>query len=205
MGKQTDDRMDEIDEALRKLLPKKRYRHSQGVRFISAALAMAHGADLKKAETAGLLHDCAKYLPDKELYKLSRKNHVELSEAEERNPALIHAKLGEYFAKSKYKIDDPEILSAIRYHTTGRADMTLLEKIVFTADYIEPMRFKSISLPLIRKTAFEDIDECVFLIMQDTLNYLANTTKDIDKTTAKAYNFYKEIHDRKVNDSEDAS
>ena len=205
MGKQPEDRVDEIDEALKKVLPKKRYRHSQGVRFTAAALAMAHGTDLRKAELAGLLHDCAKYMTDKELYRTSKKYDIALTEAEERNPALIHAKLGEYFAKNLYKITDGEILSSIRYHTTGRAGMTDLEKIVFTADYIEPMRFKSAALPEIRRTAFADLDECVYLILSDTLNYLSNSTKDIDKTTAEAYNFYKEIHDRKVKHSEDVS
>ena len=197
--------MDEIDEALRKILPRKRYRHSQGVRFTAAALAMAHGADLKKAELAGLLHDCAKYMTDKELHRVSRKYNISLSEAEERNPALIHAKVGAYFAEDRYKIEDPEILSSIRYHTTGRAGMTDLEKIIFTADYIEPMRFKSTRLPEIRRAAFSDLDECVYLILSDTLDYLANSTKDIDKTTAEAYNFYKEIHDRKYSHSEDVS
>ena len=205
MGKQPGDKMDEIDEALKKILPRKRYRHSQGVRYTACALAMAHGADLPKAEMAGLLHDCAKYMSDKELYRTSKKYDIDLSEAEERNPALIHAKVGEYFAKTKYKVTDPEILSAIRYHTTGRADMTLLEKIVFTADYIEPMRFKSAHLPEIRRAAFCDLDEGVYLILSDTLHYLANSTKDIDKTTAEAYNFYKEIHDRKSKHSEDVS
>ncbi|MBQ6469706.1 MAG: bis(5'-nucleosyl)-tetraphosphatase (symmetrical) YqeK [Lachnospiraceae bacterium] len=205
MGKQTADRMDEIDEALRKILPRKRYRHSQGVRFTSAALAMAHGADIAKAELAGLLHDCAKSMTDKELYRTCRKNNIALSESEERNPALIHAKAGAFFSRERYKIDDEEVISAIRYHTTGRAGMTDLEKIVFTADYIEPMRFKSVHLPEIRKTAFSDLDECVYMILDDTLNYLANSTKDIDKTTAEAYNFYKEIHDRKNSHSEDVS
>ena len=194
------DRIDEIDEALEKVLPRKRYRHSQGVRFTASSLAMAHGFDCRTAELAGLLHDCAKYLPDKELYRLSKKNHIELSEAEERNPALIHAKLGAYFAQEKFHIQDPEIISSIRYHTTGRAGMTLLEKIIFTADYIEPMRFKAANLTDIRRTAFHDLDEAVYMILADTLNYLTGSTKDIDKTTAEAYNFYKELHDRKTED-----
>lgn len=197
MPKKIIETIDDMDAALRKVLDPRRYRHSQGVRYTACALAFVSGADLKAAETAGLLHDCAKYMADDVMLKTAQKNHIEITETERKNPSLLHAKLGAVFAEKKYGITDPEILSAIRFHTTGKAEMTLLEKIIFTADYIEPSRTKAERLPEIRKTAFSDLDESIYMILQDTLKYLETSPKDIDKTTAEAYNFYKELHDSK--------
>ena len=104
------------------------------------ALAMRYGQDLDQAELAGLLHDCAKYFNDEEIIKKCRKHGIEVSEAELRAPAVLHAKYGAWLAKNRYGVSDPEILSAIRWHTTGKPDMTTLEKIIFIADYIEPNR-----------------------------------------------------------------
>jgi predicted HD superfamily hydrolase involved in NAD metabolism len=89
-------------------------------------------------------------------------------------------------------VDDPEILSAIRWHTTGRGDMTLLEKIVFTADYIEPNRFKASNLPEIRRLAFEDLSYCVYRISEDTLSYLRNRGIPVDPMTGECYQWLKE-------------
>lgn len=78
---------------------------------------------------------------------MCEKNKIEITEFERNNPFLIHAKLGAFLAKDKYKVEDPEILSAITWHTTGKEDMTLLEKIIYIADYIEPARNKRLILP----------------------------------------------------------
>ena len=189
--------LEEMEKSLAADLNPRRFRHTQGVRFTAAALAMAHGADLKKAETAGLLHDCAKYLSDEALTEKCKKNGIEISEAERIAPDLLHAKVGAFFAGKKFGIRDEEILSAIRYHTTGRAGMTLLEKIVFVADYIEPGRDKAPRLSEVRETAFRDLDLCIAMILGDTLFYLSDSHKSIDKTTSEAYNFYKEaVRDR---------
>ena len=195
MAKKIITSIDEMDAALRKILGAQRYRHSQGVRYTAAALAMAHGADPAKAETAGILHDCAKYMSDENMLKTAKKLKLEITETESKNPSLLHAKVGACFAQRKYGITDPDILSSIRYHTTGKGGMNLLEKIIFIADYIEPGRFKADHLPEIRRMAFKDLDECIFMILHDTLEYLETSPKDIDKTTAEAYNFYKELHE----------
>ena len=78
--------------------------------------------------------------------------------------------------------------------------MSLLEKIIYIADYIEPMRYKASRLPEIRKLAFEDLDECMYEILKDTLEYLEENPKEIDSTTRDAYVYYKELHDRKMQD-----
>jgi predicted HD superfamily hydrolase involved in NAD metabolism len=130
----------EIQEELKKLLKKKRYHHTVGVRYTAQAMAMRFGEDIEMAGYAGVLHDCAKYFSDDEMVKACGKYHIICSEAEKENPSLLHAKLGAHFARIKYGIEDERILSAIRWHTTGKPEMTDFEKIIFIADYIEPER-----------------------------------------------------------------
>ena len=121
-------------------LDKERYEHTLGVMYTAGAMAMRYHVDLEKALIAGLLHDCAKGLSSDKKLKLCEKYQLTVSESERKNPGLLHAKLGAYIAKTKYGIDDMEIVDAIAYHTTGRPEMTLLDKIVYIADYIEPNR-----------------------------------------------------------------
>mgnify|MGYP004567336233 FL=1 len=125
---------------LKATLRPKRFRHTLGVAYTAANLAAVHNADEDKALLAGLLHDCAKFYETEEQITLCEKAGIPLTETERLNPALIHGKLGAFYAETKYQVDDEEILSAIRYHTTGHPDMTVLEKIIYLADYIEPGR-----------------------------------------------------------------
>lgn len=187
----------EMSKTLKKYMDKGRYDHTVGVTYTAASLAMAYGENLLSAQIAGLLHDCAKCIPNKKKLKMCAKHEIEVTEIEESNPFLLHAKLGAYLAKEKYDISDEEILSAIRYHTTGREGMTLLEKIVFIADYIEPGRDKAPNLTEVRKAAFNDIDECVYMILRDTLDYLGTNPKTVDITTQKAFRYYETIHNEK--------
>ena len=93
--------------------------------------------------------------------------------------------------KKKYDIEDQEVLSAIRWHTTGKPDMTLLEKIVYVADYIEPKRDKAPNLKEVRKMAFVDLDQALLKILEDTLNYLGDSPDVVDMMTKATYDFYK--------------
>lgn len=192
--------LEEIQKKLQKHMGAKRYRHTIGVQYTAVMLAMRYEADLQQAALAGLLHDCAKYLEEEEILRECERHHIAYSSTEKRQPYLLHAKLGALYAKKKYGIKDERILSAIRYHTTGKPDMSLLEKIVFTADYIEPHRKMLAVLPAIRKMAFEDLDEAVYMILKSTLDYLLNhdsarkKKKEVEEHTMDAYEFYKEIH-----------
>ncbi|MDO5389597.1 MAG: bis(5'-nucleosyl)-tetraphosphatase (symmetrical) YqeK [Eubacteriales bacterium] len=183
-----------IENKLYKELDEDRYQHTLGVMYTSAALAMAHHTDIQKALLAGLLHDCAKCIPNKKKIKLCRKNNLSVSDFEEQNPFLLHAKLGAYLAKTEYGVDDVDVIRAITYHTTGRPDMSVLEKIVYIADYIEPMRCKAPRLEEIRAMAYKDLDECIYEILKDTLDYLEENPKEIDQTTVKAFHYYKTLH-----------
>lgn len=198
--------MNDIIVDLRKELSGKlkpsRYEHTISVSFISTALAMRYGCDLDKAELAGLLHDCAKYYGDEAILKKCRKQNIPLSEDEKKAPAVLHAKYGAWLAEHKYGIEDEEIISAIRWHTTGKPDMNLMEKIVFTADYIEPRRDKAADLSVVRPLAFTDLDECIYQILKDTLEYLEHKGGSVDSMTSQAYAYYKQVHDKKKGEKE---
>ena len=183
-----------IKKALKKELDKERYQHTLSVAFTSCSLAMRYGADMDLAYIAGLLHDCAKNIPDDDRVKLCEKWGLPVNKTEKRNPTLLHAKMGAYLAKETYGIKDPEVLLAIENHTTGRPGMGLLEKIVFVADYIEPYRTKAENLPAIRKEAFLDLDRAVLRISGDTYRYLLNKTpENIDPMTEEVFRYYQKL------------
>ncbi|MGN0326914.1 MAG: bis(5'-nucleosyl)-tetraphosphatase (symmetrical) YqeK [Lachnospiraceae bacterium] len=184
-----------IKRSLSKQLDPKRYEHTIGVAYTAAALAMRYHADVEKAYLAGLLHDCAKCIDTDEKLALCKKYKVKLSKFEIENPFLIHAKLGSCLAEKKYEINDPDILSAIRYHTTGKADMSLLEKIVFSADYIEPGRKMIPGLEEIRETIFVDLDRAVCMILEGTMRHLKNKEQPIDQASMDAYEYYKKYQE----------
>ena len=146
---------------------------------------------------AGLMHDCAKCIPNAKKLKLAEKNGLEITELERNNPFMLHAKVGAMLAKVKYDIDDEEVLGAIRWHTTGKPNMNLLEKIVYVADYIEPNRCEAPRLEDIRKLAFSDLDRTVAEILYDTINFLNTKSGAIDPTTQITYNYYAKYRDNR--------
>lgn len=187
-----------MTEAIRKMqkkvkryLDNERYAHTLGVMDTAACLAMRYGADMEQAMTAGLLHDCAKCIPNDEKLKLCKKYHLEISEAESANPGLLHAKLGAYIAAEKYQITDPDILRAIESHTTGRPGMSLLDKIIYIADFIEPGRTDAPNLPDVRALAFTDLDACLRRILEDTLVYLKEKGAPVDPATEDTCLYYR--------------
>lgn len=167
-----------------------RFKHSIGVADTAACLAMRYNSNIERAYITGLLHDCAKCVADDVKIKECREANLPISQTELESPYLLHSKLGALYARTKYGIDDTEICSAIEFHTTGKPDMSLLEKIVFIADYIEPLRNKAWDLDIIRGLAFEDINEAVYFCLKDTLDYLESKNKPIDEMTSKAFAYY---------------
>ena len=164
-----------IRKKMEKTLDSARFEHTLGVTYTAACLAMRYDADITKAQIAGLLHDCAKCLTN---------------EAELKNPQLLHAKVGSFLAMEEFDIHDQDIINAILNHTTGRPDMSLLEKIIYIADYMEPGRKQAPNLSAIRKAAFEDLDKALLMILEDTLSYLHSTGSVVDTMTQKTYDFY---------------
>lgn len=186
-------KIDKMKKKVQNHLDKVRYEHTLGVMYTAGALAMRYQVDLEKALVAGLLHDCAKCLSTDKKLKLCEKYHLTVSESERKNPGLLHAKLGAYIAEKKYDIEDKEIVDAIAYHTTGRPGMTLLGKIVYIADYIEPNRNEAPNLDEVRRLAFVDIDECLYVVLKDSLAYLKTRNEVIDPMTEETYFYYKEV------------
>lgn len=180
-----------IREKLKASLKPGRYEHSLSVSFTCMALAMRYGYDLDKAELAGLLHDCAKCYDNNSIIAACRNSGMELTDGELQAPSIIHSRLGARMAEEKFGVDDPEILSAIACHTTGKPGMSLLDKILYIADYIEPRRYKIKDLPAIRRLAFEDLDQALFQIMEGTLRYLKESGTYADIMTQNAYHYYK--------------
>lgn len=181
-----------LEEQMRQLLSEGRFTHSQGVVEVCHDLALIYGCDTNKACIAGILHDCAKQFTKEELLEECHKNQVLISEVEQQNPDLLHAKVGMILARKCYGIVDEDILNAISYHTTGRPGMSLLEKIVFTADYIEPNRKPLPRIEEIRKAAYEiNLEKAILLIIENTLSYLKSTGAIIDFMTVKTYECYK--------------
>ena len=126
----------EIRKKLKKELDKGRYEHTKGVMYTAGCLAMAHGYSVEKAMLAGLLHDCAKCIPNDEKIALCEKNHILIHPVEYESPYLLHAKLGAYLAEKTYGVSNPEILHAIKVHTTGEPDMNLLDTSIYIVVYI---------------------------------------------------------------------
>lgn len=180
----------DLMRAMEKCQDFKRYQHTLGVEFTAAAMAMKYGVPIRSAQIAGLLHDCAKCLSDRKKLSICEKNNLDVTELERRNPYLLHSKAGSFLAKSQYHVEDPDILNAIRYHTTGRPGMSPLEKIIFIADYIEPGRKQAPNLSEVRALAFENLDAALIRILSDTLRYLKEGGGEIDPMTRKTYDYY---------------
>lgn len=188
--------MKKIKKYLKKHLTKERYHHTVGVAYTAMSMAMKYNPQpdnnefMIKAEIAGLLHDCAKCMDNDKKIRICNKNQISYSKIEAENPYLLHGKVGAYIARKEFDILDEDILNAITWHTTGRPDMSLLEKIIFVADYIEPSRRPIPELNLIRQFAFTDIDQAVIKILENTLKYLNEKGNPIDDMTQKTYDSY---------------
>ncbi len=190
----------EIKKKIKKAQDKERYEHTKGVIYTAGCMAMAFGYDIDKAMLAGLLHDCAKCIPNDEKLELCKENHILVTNVEAKNPSLLHAKLGAFIAETEYDITDPEILHAIKVHSTGEPDMSTLDKIIFIADYIEPGRNQAPNLAKVRELAFRDLNACMVQILRDTLIYLKQTQEVIDPTTQITYEFYKQYEEDQHHD-----
>lgn len=178
---------------LKSKLDPMRYEHSLSVSYTCMALAMRYGYELGRAELAGLLHDCAKRYGDNELIVKCKKHGLELTEGEKKAPAVIHARYGAWMAEHKFGIQDEEILSAIRCHTTGKPQMGMLDKILYIADYIEPRRNKASNLEQMRYLAFQDLEQTMYEILKGTLEYLKKRDADVDPMTQCAYEYFRGI------------
>ena len=176
-----------VYEKLKESIGVKRYKHSLGVMNTSIELSKLYNCSIKKAALAGLLHDCGKLQGEINLLKIADDFDIIVDNVMKKNPDLIHCFIGEIIAKKEYNIYDKDILNAIRYHTTGREAMSLLEKIVYIADIIEPSRnFEGVDK--IRELAYKDLDKSILYAINSTIKFVIDRGKLIHLDTIKARN-----------------
>lgn len=132
--------LDELRDLLQTEIPEKRYRHTLGVEKEAVRYAKRLGADPYKAAVAGLLHDVTKFMPPQQQLEYLDAHQVPMTQLERISPKLYHAISGSAVAQYEYGVEDVEILDAIRYHTTARAGMTLMDQILYMADFTEETR-----------------------------------------------------------------
>lgn len=180
--------LDEMYEYIKGSLNDKRYIHTLGVISVAKKLAQINNVDEKKAEIAALCHDIAKYIKADEAMKIMKENNINLDEYEKNTPELWHGIIGPIYAKKELKIEDEEILNAIRYHTTGRENMSDLEKIIYIADMIEPSRvFEGVEE--IREITLKDLNKGMIAGLNHSISYLLSKGVLIDINTIKARNY----------------
>lgn len=182
--------MDRIQAYFLENIGEKRWNHSLRVLDTALELARIYGGDQDRVHQAALLHDCGKIRDKSLLLKKAKSFGIILDEIMLRNQELIHGPLGAKIAEVEFQVKDPEVLDAIRYHTTARPAMTKLEKIIFLGDIIEADRnFPGVED--IRKLAYEDLDEAIILALDGTLEFLVRKKDLIAKETVEARNYLK--------------
>ena len=167
-------------------LTEHRYQHTVGVMVTAIALAKRYGANVQKAKLAAIFHDYAKFRSKDEMRRIiiDQKMDPQLLLF---NSELWHAPVGAYLVEKEVKITDQEILDAIRYHTSGRPQMPLLEKIIYLADYIEPGRQFPGVLD-VRELAERDLDQALLASIRNTILFLVKKNQPIFPDTFNAFN-----------------
>lgn len=177
---------DELLDIVSAQMPARRWTHVEGVMATSVSLAERYGADPVKADLAALLHDLAKFWPIERQESVMREHGLN-PELLEYDKQLLHAEVAAFVAEQEYEIDDPEVLDAIRYHTSGRVGMTLLDKIVCLADYIEPGRnFPGVDR--MRELAEHNLEQALVAGFDSTITFLIEKQKIIFPLTVLARN-----------------
>ncbi len=181
---------DFINNYLEQNLSDKRRIHTYGVKDTAIKLAALYGIDEKKAEIAALFHDMCKEMPEHIMNNYIKKYKLDSKYINNKN--LAHGKIAAIIMEKDYGIKDQDILNAVSYHTTGRANMSRLEKIIYLADAIEPNRNYP-GVDKLRKAAFVDLDEACILSLSRTIEYIKLKELFLDEDTIKARDYLKEL------------
>ena len=180
----------ELKEIVKSKMSLKRFTHTLGVVEMSEKLAKIHNADIEKCKVAALLHDICKEMDMEYIKNICKNNFMnELSEEDLENNEILHGFTGAYYAKNELGINDKEILSAIKYHTVGEKNMTLVEKIVYIADAIEYGRNYP-SVAEIREETFKNLDKGILMEIEHKERYLKSVGK---KSYSNTDEFKKQI------------
>ncbi|MCP3025611.1 bis(5'-nucleosyl)-tetraphosphatase (symmetrical) YqeK [Halobacillus sp. A5] len=178
---------DQLLDFVRPHLKQSRYEHTVRVTDTAVELAIQYGADVQKAETASILHDFAKHKSKEELKHWISNDERVPNDLLDYHHELWHGPAGALMLENELEIKDPEILSAIACHTSGKKNMSLLDKVVFLADYIEPGRnFEGVEE--VRELAKSDLDNACLQSLVNTVHFLTNNKRTVYPDTINAYN-----------------
>lgn len=178
-----------INKKLKEMLTEGRFEHSLNVAKCAEKLCDIYDCDKEKAYLAGMVHDCAKCLNEKQVEDYVEKYEIYLDPLEENNLALSHSAIGSYIAEYELGIKDEDIINSIKYHTTGREEMSILEKIIYIADLIEEER-KFPAADELRKLAYAgELDKAILTSFNNTLKYVIENDELIHTRTVSARNY----------------
>jgi nicotinate-nucleotide adenylyltransferase len=178
--------MEEAERWVSSRLSDKRWRHTMGVAEDSVRLAEIYGVNRRKAYITAVFHDCAKELPAAEKLRRCDERGIRLDSVMRSQPDLAHGLLSAEIAKTEFNIEDPEILNAIRFHTTGCEQMSLLDKILLTADCTEPNRINIAGIDAIREAALIDLDKATALCLRMKIAYTELKKQAVHPFSVKA-------------------
>ncbi|NLY50100.1 MAG: HD domain-containing protein [Firmicutes bacterium] len=177
----------DMEARLAAALTPQRLRHSYGVAETGVHLALRWGASAEQARVAGLLHDCAKGLDQDKLLQWALAFGILSDDSERVYPDLLHAPVGAVLAWKVYGVTDQAILSAIRLHTQGGENMSILERIIYLADYIEPGRIFP-GVEKVRALAYRDLNQAVLTAMEGTMRHVLEQGLVLHPQTVRARN-----------------
>jgi len=179
--------IDLIKLRLKEIMSEERFEHSLNVSRVARELALKYDYNADNAEVAGLLHDCAKDLDYKILEKMVLEYNIKTDEIIQNIPKLLHPLVGAAIAEKEFNIKDPAILKAIRAHSTGAAQMSLLDKIIYLSDKIEPLRNNE-GVEEVRKMVGKDLNKAVLMVLDKGLIYLISKGSLIHPISIEARN-----------------
>lgn len=185
---------DMILSDLKGRMKESRFRHTLGVVEVAEQLALYYGAEPKNARLAALLHDCSKVVDvtEADMHRLAAETLFEdIYPLQTTGEALLHALASEVIARKKYGVRNKDVLSSIRWHTTGRVGMTPLDMIIYTADMLEPSRSYD-GVEELRQLMYQGLERLTLECMEHCVLYLERSGNEIHQMTLDAYNYLKE-------------
>ena len=184
----------EIKQYIENNFSEKRKVHTEGVRVTAIKLAEKYGADPQKAEIAALFHDMYRGVAQNTLNYYVK--HLGLDSKYVDNANLAHGKIAAIIMERDFDVKDPDIINAVSFHTTGRAGMSILEKVVYLADAIEPNRVYP-GVDELRREADEDLDKACLLSLKNTADFVRSAGKYLDEDTLHAKDYLEKVIEEK--------
>ena len=190
--------IEQMKEKLSTMLTEHRYTHSLGVMETAEKMAKTFNVDVENAIVAGLLHDCAKQIDRQVQLKMCKERNIELDEIKKSAPSLVHADLGASVAKTEFGVTDDDVLSAIKYHTLGRKNMSDLEKVLFLADVIEPNRRDFEGLLELRDLCYKNLDEAMLYGLTLSIENVERKGRILHTQTLDAVEYFRNLLDKEA-------